>query len=74
MLDPLIIEKLRERYPDLHPLLFHRSVERAKSNGDLFDILDSVPASFPLAWSESESRWIHNPDLDLSEDFFNSEI
>lgn len=70
MLDPTIIEKLRERYPDLHPLLFHRSVERAKSNGDLFDILDTIPKKYPLIWCETTYRWVTANELYLSEEFF----
>jgi len=70
MLDPTIIEKLRERYPDLHPLLFHRSVERAKSNGDLFDILDTMPKKYPLIWCEDTYRWVTVKELYLSEEFF----
>lgn len=70
MLDPIIIQKLREKYPDLHPLLFHRSVERAKSNGHLFDILSTIPDNFPLVWNEELSRWVVVEDLFLKEDFF----
>lgn len=70
MLDPIIIDKLRERYPDIHPLIFHRSYERAKSNGDLFDILDTVPNKFPIIWCETTSRWTTTQDLFLSDSFF----
>ena len=67
MLDANIIEKLRERYPDLHPLLFYRSLERAKSNSDLFDILDTIPKKYPIVWCESTNRWIVESDLYLSD-------
>lgn len=70
MLDQKIVEKLQERYLGLHPLLFHRSCERAKSNGDLFDILETVPKSFPIVWSESDHCWKKTKDIYLSEDFF----
>lgn len=70
MLDPIIIEKLRERYPDIHPLLFHRSIEHAKSNGDLFDILDTMPNKYPIIWCESKYKWETVQDLYLSNDFF----
>jgi hypothetical protein len=69
MLDPKIVEKLRERHSDIHPLLFHRSVERAKSNGDLFDILDTVPKKYPVVWCETTNRWVTVADLYLTEDF-----
>lgn len=82
MLKKEIIEKLKERYSTVHPLLFHRSVEHAKSNGDLFDILDTIPEKYPLIWCENvheegKGRWVHNKDLYLTEEFFeenNNEI
>ena len=61
MFDEKLISKLKERY-DVHPLIFHRSVERAKTAGDLFDILDTIPNKFPLIWNEKERRWL-NTDL-----------
>lgn len=70
MLDPLIIEKLRERNSTLHPLLFHRSVEHAKSNGDLFDILETIPKEYPLVWSDETHSWKKADDLYLADDFF----
>lgn len=69
MLDPYIVNKIKERYSHIHPLLFHRSVEHAKSNGDLFDIVDTIPDQFPIVWSERFSRWVVEGDLFLSKDF-----
>jgi hypothetical protein len=48
---------LQERYSHIHPLLFHRSLEKAKSNGELFDILDSMPEP-PIVWDDKLRRWI----------------
>lgn len=59
MLDKSVVEKLHERYADLHPLIFKRSVEKAKTNGELFDILEDVPKSFPIKWCEETRRWIY---------------
>jgi hypothetical protein len=69
MRDQNIIEKLKERYSHLHPLILHRSIERSKSNGDLFDILDSLPDGFPLVWCESSSRWVKTTDIYQSKEF-----
>lgn len=69
MLDPNVVAKLKERYPKIHPLLFHRSFERAKSNGDLFDILETVPERYPLIWDENLRQWITTEDILLSSDF-----
>lgn len=60
-------DKLRERYA-LHPLLFRRSVERAKTDGDLFDILDTIPKKYPLVWCD-QGRWVEVDDLYLSKGF-----
>lgn len=70
MLDSNVVAKLKERYPKLHPLLFHRSVEHAKSNGHLFDILETVPDKFPIIWSDSERCWVRCKDVYQSEEFF----
>jgi len=58
-----IQEALRKRYPRLHPLLFQRSVEKARSHGELFDILETVPDQFPLIWDEKLRRWVVTDDL-----------
>lgn len=57
-IDQQVVEKLKEKYKDIHPLIFHRSLERAKSAGDLFDILDTIPGDYPLMWSEEQHKWI----------------
>jgi hypothetical protein len=49
---------LRERYSKIHPLLFHRCVERTKSNGELFDMLESLPEEYPIVWDEESKSWI----------------
>lgn len=70
MLDSKIVEKLRIRYEEVHPLLFHRSLDRAKSNGELFDILDTLPKEYPIYWCEESNCWKSTSDLYLSEEFF----
>lgn len=57
MISPETVKTLKERYKHFHPLLFQRSLERATSGGDLFDILDTVPQQRPIAWSEEKRRW-----------------
>lgn len=58
-----IIKKLRERYSEMHPVMFIRSIERSKDATDLFDILDSFPNKFPVKWSEQERRWVYSGNL-----------
>jgi hypothetical protein len=71
MPDKSIINGLKNKYPDLHPLIFRRSVERAKTNGDLFDIIDTVPKKYPICWNEKEKRWLSTEDVYLTKQFLN---
>lgn len=63
MIDPVVIEKLREKYPGLHPLMFQRSVEHARDAGELFEILDSFTHDYPAIWDEETHRWKKQDDL-----------
>ncbi len=58
-----IVKPLRERHKDLHPLLFARSVEKSTGPGELFDILEEIPKSFPLIWDENLRRWVATDDI-----------
>lgn len=62
-----MIDNLRKRYAHLHPLIFHRSVERARNDVELFDILDSCPTDFPIIWDIDERRWKTTNDLFMEE-------
>ena len=53
-----IQKALKERYSNIHPLLFHRSVEKSASNAELFDILDSIPNTLPVMWDDELRRWV----------------
>jgi hypothetical protein len=57
MITAVLREKLRVRYQNLHPLLFHRSCEYAMTGGELFDILEAIP-SLPVVWDQNKRRWI----------------
>lgn len=54
---------LKARHPDLHPLIFQRSLDKAKTNGELFDILDGLPKEYPIIWDENDRCWKHTTDL-----------
>lgn len=54
---------LRERYEHVHPLLFLRCLEKAKTDGELFDLLHGMPDEFPLVWDEDNRRWNATDDL-----------
>ena len=59
-------EALRKRYPHIYPLVFQRSVEKAESDGELFDILETIP-EYPIVWDEKIRRWVHTDLLQSSE-------
>lgn len=61
-----VIEVFRKRYSHLHPLMFHRSVEKARDASNLFDILESVPEKYPVVWDEKVRAWRHEDDVLLS--------
>lgn len=74
MIDPVILAKvinrmdevqkaLKERYSHLHPLLFQRSLEKARSNGELFDLLEGMPKEYPIVWDDKDRVWKHTADL-----------
>ena len=67
MLDSNIVANLRDRYRDIHPLIFQRSLEKSRSAGDLFDILDTIPKEFPFAWDDDEHRWLQILLVDWSQ-------
>ena len=52
-----IVQSFRERYPDVYPLLFKRSVDYAKTPGELFDILEELPP-IPIIWDSRVRRWV----------------
>ena len=58
-----LINSLKKRYEKLHPLIFHRSLEKAENLSDLFDILESVPKSYPLFWDDSKKKWSKTNDF-----------
>lgn len=64
-----LTDKLKERYSDINSLIFQRSVDRAKSDVELFDILDTIPSTYPIIWDEKENRWVHTDDIFQSQSF-----
>jgi hypothetical protein len=60
---------LKERYKHIHPLLFHRSMERAETDSELFDLLDGMP-DLPVVWDEEDKVWKHAEDLLQQKGFY----
>lgn len=63
MISEELLNSLKLKYTSIHPLLFQRSKERAKTAGELFDLLDTMPVKFPITWNEEAKRWLHTTDL-----------
>ena len=63
MISEELLKTLKTKYVNVHPLLFQRSKERAKTPGELFDLLDTMPTQFPITWSEEDKRWKTTKDL-----------
>lgn len=63
MIEENVLTGLRNRYPAVHPLIFHRSAEKAKSGGELFDILETIPVNYPIIWSEEWRQWVTTSDI-----------
>ena len=62
-IDEETASNLKKRYAHLHPLLVHRSIERAKNLIDLFEMLEQVPKKYPVVWSEEKRLWIKEADV-----------
>lgn len=62
-MDVEIIKKLKERYSNVPPLIFQRSVERSNNFSELFDILESFSHRYPIVWDSEICRWITTKDL-----------
>lgn len=69
MLESEIVDSLRKRYADIHPLIFRRSVQKANTAVELFDILDSFPHQYAVVWNEHNRRWEQTKDLVQAEKF-----
>lgn len=60
--DP-ILANFRSKYAHVHPLVLHRSVERASSVLDLFEILEALPKEPPFSWDDSCRAWVRDDDI-----------
>jgi hypothetical protein len=47
----------------MHPLLFHRSIEKTITNGELFDLLEGMPKTYPIVWDDRTRTWTHTIDF-----------
>lgn len=57
------LENFRSKYAHIHPLVFQRSLEKASSSLQLFEILEGVPSDVPYSWDESKTAWSRDEDV-----------
>lgn len=58
-----IVDKLRARYAGVHPVVFQRMLERAATEVELFDILDTFSADYPIAFDADARRLVPAKDI-----------
>lgn len=61
-IDDAALANFRSKYARVHPLAFQRSLERAGSALELFEMLESMPAP-PFSWDESSRSWVRDEDI-----------
>lgn len=60
-----LVKKLKERYNNIHPLLFARCRERARTDDEFFNFLEDLSThnwDEPVKWDD-ENRTFSNCDL-----------
>jgi len=58
-----LLEKLKERYNTVDPIVFLKTVGLAKTSGELFDILEDIPKNYPIVWNPDIRKWVNTIDL-----------
>lgn len=66
-IDDHTLANFRKRYSKVHPLVFQRSLDKASSTLELFEILQTVPASPPFSWDASKRAWSRDDDIIASD-------
>lgn len=61
--DERTIANFRSKYCEVHPLVFQRSLERASSELELFEILEGLPRNAPFSWDDQKRAWVPNADI-----------
>ena len=64
-LDQNIINGLKQKYNNVHPLIFQRCIERSKTSVELFDMLETISSlQPPIMWDEeNQKNWKHIDDV-----------
>lgn len=62
-IDDEALANFRSKYARIHPLVFQRSLERASSAIQFFEILEGVPSRPPFSWDDSKGAWVRDDDI-----------
>lgn len=62
-IDESALANFRSKYAGVHPLVFQRSLERASSLMNLYEILEGLPPEPPYSWDESRRAWARDDDV-----------
>lgn len=63
MIDENVLDALKKKFENIHPLIFQRSLQKSKTPGELFDILDTFPRKYPIIWDAEKRKWATTKDL-----------
>jgi hypothetical protein len=63
VIDVELLEKLKERYNHIDPIVFLKTVGLTNSPGELFDVLEDIPKSYPIVWDANIRKWVKAIDL-----------
>jgi len=55
--DDIIFSKLKQRYSNIHPVIFYKSLQHTVSLGHLFDVLEVFKNKFPVKWDCEQKSW-----------------
>ena len=63
------LNSFRIRYINIHHLIIQRTVDKVETQGELFDILEDFPNTYPVVWNVKSKRWSHTDDITQEDNF-----
>jgi len=64
-----ILNTFRLKYNHIHPLIIQRTVDKVETLGELFDILEDFPTTYPVTWDVKLQKWIQTDDITQEDNF-----
>lgn len=69
MINENVLNSFRTRYSKIHPLIIQRTVDKVETAGELFDILEDFPNTYPVVWDMKIKKWVQTDDLTQEDNF-----